>query len=63
MSFGGYYQKLRYAIKQAPSLEALVIRKHRINIGNSGLHYKTKDGYLHPHQYNTASLDKNDDVQ
>ncbi|WP_455291482.1 hypothetical protein [Vibrio parahaemolyticus] len=53
MPFDGYYRKIYNHLGQVESLEQLIVWRKRVNIGNAGLPYKTKDGYLSPHRYHT----------
>lgn len=54
MSFDGYYQKIEQKVNTTHSLKALIVRRKRINIGNTaGLSYKAKHGRLVPFSYTT----------
>ncbi len=58
MSFDGYYQKIELKVNAASSLEALVVRRKRINIGNTAsLSYKAKHGRLVAHSYTAFRYD------
>lgn len=51
MGFDGYYQKIKLKVSTTYSLEALIFRRKRINIGIAGLSYKMEHGCLVPHSY------------
>lgn len=51
MSFDGYFEKIQRQVNSANSLEALVVWRKRINIGNAGLPYRAKQGRLVAHCY------------
>lgn len=51
MPFEQYYEKVQSLITHVGSLEQLIRWRRRTNISNSGLSYKTQNGYLQPHQY------------
>ncbi len=58
MNFDGYYEKRQRTIKESRSLEALIVRKKRMSIGNFGLPYKTEQGCLVTHRYTVFKEDK-----
>ncbi len=68
MNFDGYYEKLEQKMHESCSLEALIVRRKRICIGNFGLPYKAEHGRLVAHRYtvfkedNTKRRSKNDDT-
>ncbi|OCH63053.1 hypothetical protein BCT90_22975 [Vibrio lentus] len=51
MNFDGYFEKIQIQIEKVDSLEDLLIWRKRINIGHSGLSFRTKRGRLVPHCY------------
>ncbi|AYO16538.1 hypothetical protein D0812_19190 [Vibrio owensii] len=58
MSFDGYFEKIQRKMNAASSLETLVVWRKRINIGNSGLPYKTQQGRLVAHCYTSFKEEK-----
>jgi len=59
MSFEGYFEKIQRKVKAASSLEALVVRRKRISIGNNvGLSYKSEQGRLVAHRYTLYQEEK-----
>lgn len=54
MAFDLFYDKLNTRIHLADSLEELIVWKHRVSIGNCGLPFKQKNGYLVLHKYNKS---------
>ncbi len=62
MAFASFYDKLNIKIRYANSLEELIVWRHRINIGNSGLSFKQQNGRLIYHRYNKEkNMDIDDD--
>ena len=51
MRFEGYLDKVLEKISTANSLEDLIVWRKRINVGNAGLPYKSRNGRLVAHQY------------
>ncbi|OUD67567.1 hypothetical protein BTN60_21095 [Vibrio parahaemolyticus] len=68
MSFDEYFQKVELKVNATYSLEALIVRRKRISIGNiAGLSYKVKHGRLVAHSYTAFRDDhyirgKNDNI-
>lgn len=68
MNFDGYYKKLEKKMRASSSLEGLIVRRKRINIGNLGLPYKAEHGRLVAHRYtvfkehNIKRVNQYDDV-
>ena len=55
MRFERYFVKIFEKISTANSLEELVVRRKRRNVGNAGLSYKAPKGWLVAHQYTTKN--------
>ncbi len=51
MNFDGYFEKIQIQIKKVDSLEDLLVWRKRINIGHSGLSFRTDQGRLISHCY------------
>ncbi len=49
--YHGYFDKKHKQIKKVKSLEELIVRRRRVNIGNMGLSYKSEGGFLVIHSY------------
>lgn len=58
MSFDGYFEKIQRKLSTASSLEALVVWRKRVGIGNAGLSYKSEQGRLVDHHYTTYKEEK-----
>ena len=59
MSFDRYFEKKQREVKVASSLEALIVRRKRISIGNNvGLPYKSEQGRLVTHRYTVYQEEK-----
>ncbi|EJE8515989.1 MULTISPECIES: hypothetical protein [Vibrio] len=58
MNFDGYFEKIHRKLNATSSLEALIVWRKRINIGNVGLPFKTKQGRLVAHYYTTYKEEK-----
>ncbi|AUI87414.1 hypothetical protein BS333_08665 [Vibrio azureus] len=56
MSFSCFFENIRKKISLAKSLEELIVRQRRTNIGNSGLTFKHSRGRLVEHRYHRDSL-------
>ena len=51
MNFDGYFEKIQILIEKVDSLEDLLVWRKRINIGHSGLSFRTDQGKLISHCY------------
>ncbi len=51
MNFDGYFEKIQIQIEKVDSLEDLLVWRKRINIGHSGLSFRTEQGRLISHCY------------
>ena len=51
MNFDGYFEKIQIQIEKVDSLEDLLVWRKRINIGHSGLSFRTEQGCLASHCY------------
>jgi Fis family transcriptional regulator len=51
MNFDGYFEKIQIQIEKVDSLEDLLVWRKRINIGHSGLSFRTEQGTLTSHCY------------
>ncbi len=51
MNFDGYFEKIQIQIEKVDSLEDLLVWRKRINIGHSGLSFRTEQGALISHCY------------
>ncbi|MDH5919325.1 hypothetical protein, partial [Vibrio splendidus] len=51
MNFDGYFEKIQIQIEKVDSLEELLVWRKRINIGHSGLSFRTEQGRLIFHCY------------
>ncbi|EDK28400.1 hypothetical protein VSWAT3_15848 [Vibrionales bacterium SWAT-3] len=51
MNFDGYFEKIQIQIGKVDSLEDLLVWRKRINIGHSGLSFRTEQGLLISHCY------------
>tara|TARA_Y100000588_G_scaffold153565_1_gene167722 strand:+ start:1193 stop:1390 length:198 start_codon:yes stop_codon:yes gene_type:complete len=58
MSFEFFFEKINLNIKLVKSLEDLVVRKRRKNIGNAGSSFKEVDGHLSEIKYNVYLKEK-----
>lgn len=58
-----FYEVVQQKIRGVYSLQGLIVKRQRVNIGNRGLTYRCEYGYLIPHQYNKfIEIDVHDDV-
>ena len=59
MSFSCFFENIHKKISLAKSLEELIVRQRRTNIGNSGLTFKQSSGRLVAHSYHSELPAKN----
>ena len=55
-SFASYFEMKKVKISNVTSLDKLIVRRFRGNIGKKGLSFKVESGYLGRHHYALIEL-------